>query len=214
MSTPVSCVFERRDGDVVRRIVERPLRGTHCSLSRAGRADADRSFAERRVRRLRRAAAKAEEAVVALGQRRSWRKRALRRPARVANDAPRSTLWRAERTAASSRATGPATKPGYGPEGARRPLPDVAPAEAAARALVRRRLPLDLARQAAAGPAAPGVGLVPARRARPAAPAARASAGRSAAAARRGAAGRRGAACAAPRAAARPSRRRSSAGSS
>ena len=99
--------------------------------------------------------------------RRSPRRDPARRTGESARCAGRaaSRSWRraapasGRSTAASSRATARATKPGIGPKGARRPLPDVAEAEAPGRALVRRRLPLDLARQPAAGPAAPGLGL-------------------------------------------------------
>ena len=64
---------------------------------------------------------------------------------RVAKLAPRSTLRSAEawqRYRATVRGRNRVR-----PEGARRPLPDIAEAEAPARALVRGRFPLDLARQ-------------------------------------------------------------------
>src|SRR5664279_5008958 len=104
------------------------------------------------------AATEAEEAVVAprhceVAKARAAQRR--RRGERSAAKDPRLAEGRLRIVAPR-----PGDEAGIWPERARSPLPDVAEVEAARRALVRRRFPLGFARQAAAGPATPGFGLV------------------------------------------------------
>src|SRR4051794_5701714 len=116
--------------------------------------------AERRARGSGRAAAKAVEAVVALGRGEAAKAGAAqagagreRRPAQHLVAAERRQRVVAPRPRDEARMR---------PEGRRRPLAHIAPAKAARRALVCRGFPLDLARQPPSGPAAPRIGFMPA----------------------------------------------------
>jgi len=106
------------------------------------------------------AAAKADEADIVLG----WRAAAPFRVAQARRGGERSAAQCLVRAEPDARAL--AVRPGLEARvravGRRGPLGDIAPAPAARRALMGRRLPLDFAGQTPSGPAAPRVGLVPA----------------------------------------------------
>ena len=154
MSTPISCCCSRssrqgcgaRGGELSGRLFEGPGAVARMRFPNPSRRAAARS---RKKPSSRSGGAKP-------------RRRALRSAGRVANEAPRRTCMAGEgRQRVVAPRAGARTR--VRPERARRSTRARRPSESPrVRALVRGGFPFDFARQAAPGPAAPGVGLVPA----------------------------------------------------